>query len=300
MFKSALSALILTGLILAGSPPGQAETIHKEKSLYQNVLVKETSTRRCLVFAVRRGERNQTCMNLRDPDKLVFPYVRMTFAGLLVKPDPERILVVGLGGGSIPVTMKKLFPDAHIDIVEIDEAVVRVAREFFRFEESPTMRVYVSDARVFIKRARLRENHYDFVILDAFTGDYIPEHLMTLEFLQEVKDILTPDGVLVANTFSTSALYDHESVTYQEVFGDFLNFRMPITNNRVIIANNGKVPTQEVIEKRAEHFSPRLEPFGVEIDEYPRHLARDKDWDESKRPLTDQYSPVNLLRGKSR
>lgn len=292
--------LLLLVLILWGPLTAHGETIHREKSLYQNIVVRESADRRCLVFAKKRGDRNQTCMDLSNPERLVFPYVRMTFAGLLVKPDPERILVVGLGGGSIPVTLNELFPDAHIDIVEIDEAVVRVAREFFQFEETPTMRVYVSDARVFVKRAGLRDNRYDFVILDAFTGDYIPEHLMTLEFLKEIKGILKPGGVLVANTFSTSALYDHESVTYQQAFGDFLNFKLPITNNRVIVASNKTLPDPKVIEERASEFASRLDPYGIDIEDYPPHLSRDKDWDESKRALTDQYSPVNLLRGKTR
>lgn len=292
---------VLLLILLSCSPlVSQGETIHREKSLYQNIVVRQTSDRRCLVFAKKRGDRNQTCMDLRNPERLVFPYVRMTFGGLLVEPNPEHILVVGLGGGSIPVTLNQMFPEAHIDIVEIDEAVVRVAREFFRFQETPSMRVYVSDARVFVKRARLRDKRYDFIILDAFTGDYIPEHLMTLEFLNEIKDILNPGGVLVANTFSTSALYDHESVTYQQAFGDFLNFKMPVTNNRVIIASNDELPEPSVIRERAAAFSSRLEPYGVDIEDYPRYLSRDKDWDESKRPLTDQYSPVNLLRGKVR
>ncbi len=99
------------------------------------------------------------------------------------------------------------------------------------------MKVELVDARVFAKRAGLKGKTYDFIILDAFTGDYIPEHLMTAEFLSETQALLSDDGVLVANTFSTSKLYDHESVTYQQVFGDYLNFKMANTGNRVIIAS---------------------------------------------------------------
>ena len=49
-------------------------------------------------------------------------------------------------------------------------------------------------------------------MLDAFDHEYIPEHLLTQEFLKEVKSLLAPGGVLAANTFSSSRLYDHESV----------------------------------------------------------------------------------------
>lgn len=288
--------IIILLLGLTAVPSVDAEVIHREKSLYRNIEVRETLNRRCLVFAQQRGNRNQTCMDLRDRDLLVFPYVRMTLAGLLVKPEPEDILIVGLGGGSIPVTLKELFPESTIDIVEIDEAVLRLAREYFDFEETPSMKVFVTDARVYIKRAWLNDKTYDLIILDAFTGDYIPEHLMTREFLQEVKRILRPGGAVVANTFSTSKLYDHESVTYHQVFGDFLNFKMPITGNRVIIAGNKELPDDETIRQRANYLAPRLDRYGVKIDNYPRFLGREPDWDQSKRPLTDQYSPANLLR----
>ena len=74
---------------------------------------------------------------------------------------------------------------------------------------------------------------YDVVMLDAFDHEYIPEHLLTREFLTEVKSLLSPQGVLVANTFSSSRLYDHESTTYADVFGTFYNLKR---DNRVIIA----------------------------------------------------------------
>ncbi len=282
---------------LMTAPNVMARDIHKEKSLYGSIVVREDKSRRCLVFAVKRGDRNQTCMDLRDPKKLVFPYVRMTLAGLLVKPKPTSVLMIGLGGGSIPMTLSELYPEALIDIVEIDAAVVRVAHDYFDFAETDRMKVVVADGRVFVKRALLQKKQYDLVILDAFTGDYIPEHLMTMEFLQEIKSLLTPDGVLVANTFSTSVLYDHESETYKAVYGEFINFKLPITGNRVVIASLGGLPTEQVLKERAKDLAPRLAPYDVEIMNFPDHMYRGQDWDHHKRPLTDQYSPANLLRG---
>ena len=107
----------------------QADVIHREKSLYRNIEVTETNERRCLIFAVRQTNHNQSCIDLADPKKIVFPYVRMTLAGLLVQPEIERALIVGLGGGTVPLTLSELYPDAVIDSVEIDPAVVRVAKE---------------------------------------------------------------------------------------------------------------------------------------------------------------------------
>ena len=127
--------------------------------------------------------------------------------------------------------MQIYFPQAQIDVIEIDDAVVKVAKEYFQFNESQNMRVFVGDGRPFIKRAGLRGEKYDYIVLDAFSGDYIPEHMLTREFLEEVKAIMTDESVLVANTFSTSRLYDHESVTYQRASMSFtiLNYQPRVT-----------------------------------------------------------------------
>ena len=62
-------------------------------------------------------------------------------------------------------------------------------------------------------------------MLDAFDHEYIPEHLLTREFLQEIKGLLAERGVLAANTFASSRLYDFESATYYSVFGEFYRLK---------------------------------------------------------------------------
>ncbi len=286
----------LMWLLVGATAQAQPEIIHEERSLYRNIVVTEFDGRRCMRFDIHRGGMNQSCMDLRDPRTLVFDYTRMSFAGLLLNPEPRRILVAGLGGGSIPVTLNEMYPEAHIDVLEVDEAVVTVAEEYFDFRENANMQVHVVDARVFIKRAGLRGDQYDYVVLDAFSGEYIPEHLLTREFLEEVRDVLTDDGVVVANTFAGSALYDHESVTYTEVFGEFYNFRMPGTGNRIIIATPGELPPLGDMRRPAQDLHDPLAPYGVPILEYPNRLSTRPDWDRTARILTDQYSPGNLLR----
>ena len=236
-------------------------------------------------------------MMLDDPNRLVFDYTRMSFAGLLLQQAPQSILVIGLGGGSIPMTFADLFPSAQIDVIEIDDAVVKVAKEYFQFNESQNMRVFVGDGRPFIKRAGLRGEKYDYIVLDAFSGDYIPEHMLTREFLEEVKAIMTDESVLVANTFSTSRLYDHESVTYQRAFNEFYNFKLPTSGNRIIIARLDLLPPREELVEASRRLEARLDKYGVNITDYPRRLTTRADWDMSRRELTDQYSPGNLLRG---
>ena len=62
--RTFLLALLCSGLLL---PLAYGKDIHKEKSLYRNILVEESNGLRCLVFTVKRGDRNQTCMDLSDP-----------------------------------------------------------------------------------------------------------------------------------------------------------------------------------------------------------------------------------------
>lgn len=292
-----MKAVSLLCMLLLVSPLLHADkVIHREKSLYRNILVTQKADRRCLAFSVKRQRRNQTCMNTREPKKIVFPYVRMTFAGLLANPAPRRAMMVGLGGGTIATVLMELYPDLELDLVEVDEAVVRVAREYFNFTETENARVFVQDGRVFTRRAALRNEQYDLIILDAYTGEYIPEHLMTVEFLNDIRELLTPDGIVVANTFAVSDLYEHESATYAKVYGDFLNFKMSGTGNRVIVAARTRLPDQGSVSEQARLLTPRLEPYSVDLEKFLPYLDRTIDWDRESRPLTDQYSPANLLR----
>lgn len=298
---------LLTLLLCSLSLPAAANILHQERSLYQNILVTEDQGMRCLAFAskTRSSDRIQSCEYTDNEDtRLALEYVKMSFVGLLINNKPERILIIGLGGGSVPKVMHQLYPDASIDIVELDPAVVKVAQEYFSFtgEDNSqngrgTMHISISDARVFSKKAALRGQEYDYILLDAFNGDYIPEHLMTSEFLQELKSLLTAQGVLVANTFSTSQLYAHESVTYQQVFGRFLQLTLPRrSGNRIILAMKHQYPSHDQLMQQADTLFAKLAPFSIPIRFYSTKLTDKPDWDTRVRALTDQYSPANLLR----
>lgn len=296
--KAWLSGL-LTGIALLWSSSVLADgIIHQERSLYSAIIVKKTGSTLCLQFTVRENQRNQSCINLRNRREMLFTYTRMSMVGLLFLDDPKNILVIGLGGGTLPIAFRDLYPESTIQSVEIDPAVVKVAREYFEFSEGPRMKVAVQDARVWTKRAARKDTRYDLIVLDAFNGEYIPEHLMTKEFLEEVKSILTPQGTLMANTFSISDLYHHESSTYQAVFDNVISFNTTESANRVIIAPGIDLSDQQ-LKDRASAIRPRLKPYSIPIRKYARDLIRTRkrgpDWDSNARILTDQFSPANLL-----
>ena len=67
------------------------------------------------------------------PDRIVMNYPKMMLSALFVNPAPRSMLIIGLGGGTLPRTLRQVVPDTQIDVVEIDPAVVRVARRYFGF-----------------------------------------------------------------------------------------------------------------------------------------------------------------------
>lgn len=293
---AALLAAALAAGLASTTSTTDARVIYTKRSVYQDILVTDEGDRACMRFRLHTREVNarQSCMLKADHDTLVFEYTRMAMGGLMVAPPPKRILIVGLGGGSIPRVFRAVLPGVPVDVVEVDEAVVEVARDHFDFAAGGTVRVIVQDARVYVKRAARSGLKYDLIVLDAFNGDYIPEHLMTREFLEECRAILTSDGVLVANSFSTSRLYDSESVTYRAAFGPFLNLKRA-SGNRVIIARAGRAPTLAELKAGAARWKVTLARYGVDAD-WVVGIASDRpDWRVNARPLTDQYNPANVL-----
>src|SRR5436305_11103914 len=288
--KRLLWVLAFVAPLAAATDPG-IEVLHRERSLYRNIFVYEEDGLRCMSFG-RTTVARQSCVSLAEPSKLVFNYARMMMAAFYLNPAPQRILILGLGGGTLPTAFQRLYPLAAIDAVEIDPAVVRVARKFFAFAPGPDTHVFEEDGRVFVKRMQRKGVQYDLIVLDAFDHEYIPEHMLTREFLVEVKSLLGERGVLAANTFSVSKLYHHESATYSNVFGDFFGLRQ---NNRVILLRMGGLPSRDEIARNADLLEPKLAPLGIDKQWLLPQIEIERGWPAGTKVLTDQYSPSNLL-----
>lgn len=290
LFKWLLAAGAAAGL---GGALAQAQDIYQEKSLYRNIVVYEDQGLRCMKFA-RHNTGRQSCISLQAPNTLVLNYTRMLLGALYLNPEPKTILVIGLGGGTMPSTLQKMLPQAKIDSVEIDPSVVKVAQQFFGFSPAPQSAVFVEDGRVFVKRALKQKATYDLILLDAFDHLYVPEHMLTREYLLEVKSLLAKNGVMAANTFSASKLYDSESATYASAFGLFYNLK---TENRVILAKNGGLPSLPEIQANAQQLEKKLAPFGTGKAWLLPLFTTDVRWPAGTKILTDQYAPANLLNG---
>jgi spermidine synthase len=292
LFRTAVA--LAAGLTFV-APAAVAVELHTERSLYRNIVVVEDDGIRCMKFGRSAGGR-QTCQSLAEPDRLVFDYTRMMMAALYLNPSPQRILIIGLGGGTLPRTLQQLFPGAKIDAVEIDPAVVRVAGKYFGFVPGPRMEVFEEDGRVFAKRMGKQGIRYDLVMLDAFDHEYVPEHMLTREFLLEVKALLTPSGVRAAKTFATSKLYDLESATNHSVFGQFYRLK---SGNRIILIRQNGLPERDELNRNADALEAKFAPLGTGKEWLLPMFGIESGWPRSTRVLTDQYSPSNLLNGPS-
>jgi len=106
----------------------------------------------------------------------------------------KNISIIGLGGGNLLAYMKE---DQTVDYLELDEDVNTIANEYFTYirNSSSKLKVIIGDARITIKERP--EKYYDLIIVDAFSGDAIPTHLLTIEALEEYRKHLKEEGVLL-------------------------------------------------------------------------------------------------------
>ncbi|MGE4428078.1 MAG: spermidine synthase [Solirubrobacteraceae bacterium] len=109
---------------------------------------------------------------------------------------PDRIAMLGNAGGTVARASLRFFPDVRFDGVEIDGRVSEMGREWLGMPDDPRLTVHTADARPFLREDGPR---YDLVGVDAYRQPYIPYYLTTREFFAEVRDRLTPDGVVIVN-----------------------------------------------------------------------------------------------------
>ena len=227
--------LFLTILLLFSTcvvAPAADATLFEKAGAFGWVIVTEHNGLRTLQF--ERGGARQTVVKMGDPAHLELPYAPVALTGLSVCEAPRRVLIVGLGGGTLPMFIRQYFPEAVIDGVDINPDVVDVARRFLGFREDSRMRGIVADGRKFIEETR---EPYDIIFLDAFGAYSVPPPLSTVEFLRAVRKALKPSGVAVGNIWSReyNRLYDPMVRTYQETFDELYLLEVRGVGNRILL-----------------------------------------------------------------
>jgi spermidine synthase len=241
----------------------EEKVLYEKKSPYSTIIVTEDEQGLRTLMFDRNGVR-QSVVKPGDPDHLELAYAKVMPVGCAVVDEPRRVLIVGLGGGTVPSFLRKHFPKMTIDAVELDPDVVDVAKRFFGFREDAAMHAYVKDGRKFIEDCR---QPYDIIFLDAFGSDSIPYSLATQEFLVSVRKALAPKGIVVANIWNrgSNELYDSMLRTYQEVFDDLYAVEVRGVGNEIVIGlkQKGNLTREELVRRAAKLSKDRKFPHDM-------------------------------------
>ena len=239
------------------------QVIHEERSAYSFLRVRERGTVKNLLFVDESGEEQcQSSVDLAAPGNLRLGYTRGLLLSLLHRDPQRRVLILGLGGGGMVRFLGHHFPATVVEAVEIDPAVVGVARSHFGISEGPAVHLHTADAFDFV--AETAET-YDAIYLDAFLR--APEasgleektrRLRTREFLHQLRDRLTPGGLVAFNLIAADPRTEEDLAAIREVFPGMGRFAVPESGNLVVIApREGAIPGPEEWGKRAAEFDAR-------------------------------------------
>lgn len=174
----------------------QARLVASHDSYYGNVKVVDYtgsngSVRELLIDGVVQGGIDRrTGQSIYE-----YPYL-LEALPLAVKGDIRSALIIGLGAGVVADRLQRRGVD--VESIDIDPAVVSMAETYFNLKLARP--AVIEDARLFLAQDGRR---FDLVIMDAFTGDVTPSHLLSREALARVKERLMPDGVVAINVIGS-------------------------------------------------------------------------------------------------
>lgn len=160
--------------------------------------------------------------SLQNPFHMEYGYEKIV-AEILTWRFPQtahfNALLVGGGGYTIPRAMELYFPNAGIDVAEIDPEVTKTAHTHLGLPNRTRIRTFNMDGRWYVMNCSQK---YDIIFIDAFNDVSVPYHLTTREFAGQLKSILRPGGLLVTNIvdhFSKGVFLPSYMKTVEQVFG---------------------------------------------------------------------------------
>lgn len=215
-------------------------------------------------------------------------------------PKGRTALAIGLGAGTIPSELRR--DGFMVDCVEINPVMAKVAEKYFGFNPAG-INLFIQDARYFVRNCQKK---YDLIFLDAFNGDSVPEHLLSLEMFSDLKRLLRPSGVLSINffgslapgySFGTSSL----SRTLRQVFAQVVAFGNPPPNqiggNIYFLATDEQKDPGQLIEVDQNRCFPPLYESLSRLWEHKIDLSA---MSSSGLILTDAYNPISFYDASTR
>ena len=236
----------------------------------------------------------ESIVDLKDPDAMPVPYDQTMTAALTYPKAPKRILMIGLGAGSISTYLGRAMPDAQIDVVELDPGVISAGKDYFGLRETDRVHLIAGDGRVYLNR---HKDLYDLILLDAFRELGIPFHLLTREFYTLVKEHLAPGGAMASNVAANTKLYLSTLVTLAAVFPTvdaYPNWLDRSEAQVIAVATPAPRPTADALQQSATalqqqyHFRYPLPALAGKRVTEPNS--------EGGELLTDDFAPADLYR----
>lgn len=199
----------------------------------------------------------QGALTIRRPWELALDYSRHMMAWLLFYDEqPDRILQLGLGTGSLTHFAHHHFANTQITAVDNSEAVVRAARTHFKLPpDDERLETVVEDGEVFVNQTH-RHGWFDIVQVDVFDADVRGPVLNSLAFYQACRRVLTPSGMMVVNLFGEVASYQDNMTRILAAFDNRSLVLPPVeAGNVIVLASNSPVsPEWPELYQRAERI----------------------------------------------
>lgn len=251
--------------------------IHSSRDEHGTIEIIEDGGQRSLHFG---SDPKQCSMFLHDPWRLALSYTRAMTAPLLFNPKPERILVLGLGGGSLVKFLLQHIPECHIDVVELRKEVVKLARDHFHLPDVERLNIVIDDVAPFIRSSdHNRFGNYDLILIDVFEAKGISRSVCGITFYDECSKRLSPDGILSMNLWSGDFITARDLLNHMKTsFGNRV-VKLPVEGkeNIIGIAHMSRSPKHAL--KRLDNLARDLQQqFDVEYPAFLKAMRKHNRW----------------------
>ena len=214
----------------------RSKEIHSVESQHSGVIrVLQLDSVRYLVFGPGGRTTIQGGINLLSPRDVVLPYYELCADTIGDISSSGSALCIGLGAGYLPKEVK-IRTGCEVEVVEVDKEVEKVAYEFFDFPKN--IQVHICDGFNFVMSSTKK---YDFINVDTYRGNQIPFQMVTSEFFDKCKSLLTEDGVFSINLCSNHVFYECHLNTLMSVFENDLYMNQRLYNSVVYNVRKHKV-----------------------------------------------------------
>lgn len=234
---------------------------------YDKPFIVDSGLRRFLHFDL---DCVQSAMYLRDPYKLSLAYTRKMMAFLLFNSAPQRILLLGLGGGSLAKFCHRCLPSAAVTAVEVNPDVIALRGEFCIPTDDDRFRVVRADGAAYVA---CLQHHKDVILADACDRAGIAPQLDALEFYRNARRWLSAEGVFVANLCGETHSRAAHLAKIRDAFGEsVVTLQVRPQGNVIVFAFKERGP--EISWERLNGAAVDLQRrFGLNFPRYVRRIA---------------------------